>query len=132
MEARLVGVPVSTIVRPAVHRVGRWQLVAVLVVAVSLSLVGWPVWAAGAACGAAIEMLGRAYFAFYAFRYAGARQMARVANAFRRGALGKFILVMSLFGLLFWLWRDVNPVAVLTGYLAAWLHGTLLTQRLLK
>jgi ATP synthase protein I len=88
--------------------------------------------AEAALAGAMIELLGRAYFAFFAFRFTGALQMQHVVNAFRRGELGKFMLVVILFGALFSLKPGLSPVAVFVGYIASWLLGTLLGMRLLK
>lgn len=95
----------------------------------------WVVWSPAALdvlAGAAIELVSRAYFCYYAFRYAGARQIRLVVRSFRRGALGKFLLVAVLFGLLFGLNKGQFPVAVFAGYLVSWLLGTFFSMRLLR
>lgn len=122
----------NTIARPAVFRVSISQLLLTGALAALLFAVAGENVALGFALGSLVEIAGRAYFAFYAFRYAGARQMPQVARSFRQGMLGKFILQMLLFGWLFWQWRDINAAAVFCGYASAWLYGTLVTQRLLK
>lgn len=121
----------TTIFRPPVHRIAIVQLLAAIAVFCGLWLVK-PLFAEAALAGAMIELLGRAYFAFFAFRFAGAQQMRLVVNAFRRGELGKFVLAAVLFGALFSLKPDVPPVAVFVGYIASWLLGTWLGMRLLK
>ena len=123
--------PRASIVRPPVHRITGGQL---LVLAPLLVVLVWlaPVWGLSAAAGVMIEVSGRAYFAFYAFRFAGARQMRDVMRSFRRGELGKFMLVTLLFGAVFALWREAQPVAVFVGYFLAWLLGTVLGMRWLK
>ena len=122
----------NTIARPAVFRVSISQMLLAGAVAALVFAMFDGNAALGFVFGSAIEIAGRAYFAFYAFRYAGARQMSQVARSFRQGMLGKFILQMLLFGWVFWQWRDINAAAVFCGYASAWLYGTLVTQRLLK
>ena len=122
----------NTIARPAVFRVSVSQILLAAAVSAALFVVAGVSVAQGFALGCMIEIAGRAYFGFYAFRYAGARQMPLVARSFRQGMIGKFILQMLLFGWLFWQMRDINAAAVFAGYAGAWLYGTLVTQRLLK
>ncbi|HQQ63398.1 MAG TPA: ATP synthase subunit I [Pseudomonadales bacterium] len=121
----------TTIPRPPVHRIAIVQLLVAIIAFCAL----WffmPAIAVAVLAGAMIELLGRAYFAFFAFRFAGAQQMRLVVNAFRRGESGKFVLVVVLFGALFSLKPGLSPVAVFVGYLASWLLGTLLGMRLVK
>ena len=92
----------------------------------------WPEHAKAAALGVAIEMAGRAYFAYHAFRFIGARQASLVLRSLKRGEAGKFLMVAISFGALFLLAPDISPVAVFTGYLASWFFGTAFSIRLLK
>jgi ATP synthase protein I len=121
----------ASIPRPPIHRIILAQVIA-LVPPLLLLWWAWPRFASAFLAGAIIEVLGRAYFSFYAFRYVGARQMREVVRSFRRGEMGKFILVAVLFGLLFALFRHLPPVAVFAGYLLAWLFGTVLGMRLFR
>lgn len=121
----------ASITRPPVYRVTLVQL-AVLVPSVLALWFFWPALGVAVLAGAVIEILARAYFSFYAFRFIGAQQMRQVMRSFRRGELGKFMLVAVLFGGLFAADKNLHPLAVFAGYFAAWLLGTLLSMRLLK
>lgn len=121
----------ASIPRPPVYRITLAQLAVFL----PLAAVAWfvrPMWAKAFLAGAVIEILARAYFGFYAFRFIGARQIRQVMRSFRRGELGKFMLVAVLFGGLFAADKSLQPLIVFAGYFAAWLLGTLLSMRLLK
>lgn len=121
----------ASITRPPIYRITLVQL-AVLVPSVVVLWLFWPALAIAVLAGAVIEILARAYFGFYAFRFIGAQQMRQVMRSFRRGELGKFMLVAVLFGGLFAADRNLHPLAVFVGYFGAWLLGTLLSMRLLK
>lgn len=121
----------ASITRPPIYRITLAQLVVLLPSVVVLWLF-WPAWAIAMLAGAVIEILARAYFGFYAFRFTGAQQMHQVMRSLRRGELGKFMLVAVLFGGLFAVGKNLHPLAVFTGYFGAWLLGTLLSMRLLK
>ncbi len=121
----------ASIPRPPIYRITLVQLATFVPLVLALWF-AWPVLAKAVLAGAIIEMLGRAYFGFYAFRCIGARQMRQVMQSFRRGELGKFMLVAILFGGLFAADKNLHPIAVFTGYFAAWLLGTVLSMRMLK
>ena len=121
----------ASIPRPPVYRITLVQLV----VLVPPVLVLWffkPMWAKAVLAGAMIEILARAYFGFYAFRYMGAQQMRLVVRSLRRGELGKFLLVAVLFGGLFVANKGLQPLPVFAGYLTAWLLGVVLSMRMLR
>jgi len=125
-KAQHTGIP-----RPPVYRI---TLVQVAVLAV-LTAILWPIWPAGAAAlfwGGMVEALPRLYFGIYAFRFVGARQARQVMASFRRGQVGKFVLVAVLFGGLFALNKSVAPAAVFGGYVASWLLGMILSARWLR
>ena len=121
----------ASIPGPPVYRVILVQLL-VLVPLLGLLVLLSPRWGWSAAAGAVIELAGRAYFSFYAFRFIGARQMREVMRSFRKGELGKFMLVALLFAALFAQGSAVAPAAVFGGYLVAWLLGTVLGMRWLR
>jgi ATP synthase protein I len=121
----------ASIPRPPVHRITFAQLLALAPV-LGVPWFFWPKLAIAGLAGAMIEVLARAYFGFYAFRYTGALQMRQVVRSFRRGELGKFMLVAVSFGALFALDKNLHPAAVFIGYLVAWLLGTIFSMRLLK
>ncbi len=121
----------ASIPRPPVYRITVAQLV-VLTPPVAALWLAWPALAKAVLAGAIIEILARAYFGFYAFRFIGALQVRQVMRSFRRGELGKFMLVAVLFGALFAADKNLHPLAIFTGYFAAWLLGTVLSMRLLR
>lgn len=120
-----------TIAKPPVHRIAVAQLIA-LMPPLGVLWLFQPLQAKAAMAGVMIELSARAYFAFYAFRFTGAQQMRQVVRSFRRGELGKFMLVVVLFGALFALNKAIPPIAVFTGYFISWLLGTLLSMRMLR
>ena len=121
----------TSIPRPPIYRITLVQLGVLLPPVVALWFV-WPSLAKAVFAGAVIEIVARAYFGFYAFRFIGARHMRQVMRSFRRGELGKFVLVAVLFGVLFAANKNFNPIAVFVGYLAAWLLGAWSSMRLLS
>lgn len=121
----------ASIPRPPVCRITLVQLF-VIVPLLALAALFSPRLAVAALAGALIEILARAYFGFYAFRYTGARQMRQVVRSFRRGELGKFMLVAILFGAVFAIDSGLQPLAVFAGYMAASLLGVVLSMRLLR
>jgi F0F1-type ATP synthase assembly protein I len=85
----------------------------------------------GAASGAATELVGRAYFGYYAFQYIGAQKAHQVRRAMMQGQLGKFVLVAVMFGLLFVSSWKINPIDVFTGYCVSWMLGVYMSARVL-
>lgn len=127
----MTGQGCESIKRPLIYRITLLQLV-IVVPCVLGALLIWPAAALGMLAGALIELVSRAYFGYYAFRFIGAQQISLVVGAFRRGEFGKFILVAVLFGLLFILAPDVQPLAVFVGYLVSWFVGACLSFRMLR
>lgn len=121
----------ASIPRPPIHRITLTQLAVLMPSVVVLWLV-WPATAKAVLAGAMIEILGRAYFGFYAFRFIGAQQSRQMMRAFRQGELGKFVLVAVLFGGIFAADKSLQPLMVFAGYFAAWLLGTFASMRLLR
>jgi ATP synthase protein I len=120
-----------TIPRPPVYRIMISQLL-VLAPVIGILWALWPSVVFAVLAGAMIEILARTYFGYYAFRYIGAQQMHQVVSSFKRGELGKFVIVAVLFGALFSLNKGQPPAAVFTGYLVSSLFGAILSMRLLK
>ena len=56
--------------------------------------------------GSAIFLIPNAYFAWHAFRYAGAARARQVARSFYKGQTAKFLLTAIMFAVLF---KTVNP-----------------------
>ncbi len=73
--------------------------------------------------GGAICILGQAYFAMRVFRFAGARAADKVLNSFYAGEVGKFVLVLVMFALVFkfvdQLKTPANALLLFMGFLMA-------------
>ena len=116
--------------KPLVHLITVGQIA----VLSPLLLIGYlllPGHVLGAAGGAVIELVGRAYFGYYAFRFVGAQKAHQVRRAFMQGQLGKFVLVAVMFGLLFVSLSQLNPIDVFTGYCFSWMLGVYMSVRVL-
>ncbi|RYY78438.1 MAG: F0F1 ATP synthase subunit I [Moraxellaceae bacterium] len=82
--------------------------------------------AQSAALGALLCWLGSAYFAWQAFRQGGASASKQIVGAMYKGMIGKFVIVIVGFILIF---RSVSPLsmpALLAGFVlvqaVAWLY----------
>jgi ATP synthase protein I len=102
---------------PPVHRIVLVQLA--LLVALSLiSLASNKVFAYSVFSGGLIAIVPQAYFAALAFRLRGARSAKAIARSSYVGELGKFVLSVAGFALVFAVVRPINSPAVFVGYLA--------------
>ncbi len=101
----------SGISRPPI---GRWLLFqCVMLILIGLAfLVKSPVASYSALLGGLIFLLPNAYFAFKAFRYAGARAARQIISSFYQGEAGKLILCAVLFTTVF-IWIQPLDVAAL-------------------
>ena len=102
---------------PPVHRITLAQLV----VLVPLCLLTWQlangVSAYSLLCGALVGVVPQAWFASIAFRRRGARRAQEAARAAYAGELGKFLLSVAGFGLVFAVVRPIDALAVFAGFL---------------
>lgn len=102
----------------------KWQLLlAGLIVAAAFAAGG--LWSGySAAMGSGIALAGTLYFAWQAFRFAGATAAKAILNSFYRGEAGKFFLTVLLFGAVFLHVKAVQPGWLFAGFalpqLAAW------------
>jgi ATP synthase protein I len=69
-------------------------------------------------CGGLVAILPQAYFAARAFRWRGASAARQIARASYAGEIGKFILSVAGFALVFAAVRPIEGAAVFIGYLA--------------
>ena len=107
----------AEIARPPVHRIALVQLA--LLIALSLiSLASNTVFAYSVFGGGLIAIVPQAYFAALAFRSRGARSAKVIARSSYAGELGKFVLSVAGFALVFAVVRPINSPAVFVGYLA--------------
>lgn len=107
----------AEITRPPVHRITLVQLV--LLVSLCLLLLAFDtVFAYSVLSGGLIAIVPQAYFAMLAFRWRGARSARAMARSSYAGELGKFLLSVAGFALVFAVLRPINGPAVFGGYLA--------------
>lgn len=85
-----------------------------------------PMIAKNAASGALIGWLGSVYFAWQAFRQSGASASRSVLGGFYRGMIGKFVIIVIGFSVVFAMLRPLSAGAVLIGFgsvqLMAWIY----------
>jgi F0F1-type ATP synthase assembly protein I len=91
------------------------QLLVGFCIAFSLFLSG-PAYALGGAVGATISLLGNGFFVFAVFRHAGAQRAQSIATSLFVGEIGKLIIVVTLFALVFLL-AQLPALPILTGFI---------------
>jgi ATP synthase protein I len=106
----------AEIARPPVHRITLAQL-AVLVTLCLLLLARDEVCAYSVLSGGLIAVVPQAWFAARAFRWRGARCARDIARSSYAGEIGKFILSVAGFAVVFATVRPIDGLAVFAGYL---------------
>lgn len=90
--------------------------------------------AKSAVLGAFVAWLGSAYFAWQAFRQSGANASKSILGGFYRGMVGKFVIVVVGFSLVFAMVRPLSAGAVLIGFalvqLMAWFYPLWINRRI--
>ena len=107
----------AEIARPPVHRITLAQLV-VLVPLCLLLLALDKVCAYSVLSGGLIAIVPQAYFAAVAFRRRGARSARAIARAGYTGEIGKFLLSIAGFAVVFAAVKPIDGLAVFAGFLA--------------
>lgn len=106
----------AEITRPPVHRITLVQLGALG--PMCLLLVAYDkVFALSALCGGLIAVVPQAYFATLAFRWRGAKSARAIARSSYAGEVGKFLLSVAGFAVVFATLRPIDGLAVFAGYL---------------
>ena len=107
----------AEIAHPPVHRITLAQLA--LLIPICLVLLAFDnVVAYSVLSGGLIAIVPQAYFAALAFRWRGAQSASNIARSSYAGEVGKFVLSVAGFGLVFALLRPIHSPAVFVGYLA--------------
>ena len=106
----------AEILRPPVHRITLVQL-AILVLLCLILLGSDKVRAYSVFSGGLIAILPQAYFAALAFRWRGARSARAIARSSYAGQVGKFLLSVTGFAVVFVALRPIDAPAVFAGYL---------------
>jgi len=107
----------AEIARPPVYRITLAQLV-ILVLLCLVLLVSDKVRAYSVLSGGLIAILPQAYFAALAFRWRGARSARAIARSSYAGQVGKFLLSIAGFAVVFVALRPLDAPAVFAGYVA--------------
>lgn len=82
------------------------------------------------ALGGAIQILPNLYFAMQAFRFQGARATRQALIAFNKGEVGKFLLTVIGFAVVFAMVKPLNVAAVFCAYAAMLLVQVMVTYRI--
>ena len=106
----------AEILRPPVHRITLVQL-AILVLLCLILLGSDKVRAYSVFSGGLIAILPQAYFAALAFRWRGARSARAIARSSYAGQVGKFLLSVTGFAVVFVALRPIDAPAVFASYL---------------
>ena len=107
----------ADIARPPVHRITLVQLAVLVPLCLLTWLVVNSVSAYSLLCGALVSVLPQAWFASIAFRRRGARRAQAAARMAYAGEVGKFLLSVTGFALVFALVRPLDAPAVFAGFL---------------
>lgn len=109
------------------------QLVVIPMVALVAAILFDLTVAKSAASGALIGWLGSVYFAWQAFRQSGATASRSILGGFYRGMIGKFVIVVVGFSMVFAMVRPLSAGAVLIGFasvqLMAWVYPLWINKR---
>ncbi|MFK7975273.1 MAG: ATP synthase subunit I [Halioglobus sp.] len=107
----------AEIARPPIHRIPLAQLAILVPVGLGLVISGKAVFVAYSfLCGGLVAILPQAYFAIRAFRWRGARSAQAIARAGYSAEIGKFVLSVAGFALVFALVRPIHGPAVFVGF----------------
>lgn len=100
-----------------------------VIFAVVLYLAGYPFVAASFILGAVVHIVPHAFLGWRMFKHHGASQAAAITRGFYAGVLGKWLLTIAIFSLVYtqpWL----QPVAFMLGFVGATLLTWVLTSRM--
>ena len=121
----------AQLAKPPLLKIFGLQIIVWLMVSAGLLLSDW-LTAYSALLGGFIALVPNAYFARWAFRYAGAQAAAAVAQSFYRGEAGKFILTAVLFASVFALVKPLNALSLFLMYVFMVALNWILALRLLQ
>ena len=73
--------------------------------------------------GGLISTVPNGYFARKAFRYRGARYTEQIIKSFYAGEVGKMVMTVGMFALVFAGIKPLNPLAVIVSYVVTIIAG---------
>ncbi|MGH1486638.1 MAG: ATP synthase subunit I [Cellvibrionaceae bacterium] len=88
-----------------------------------------PVLAYSALIGGLIFWLPNAYFTLYAFRFRGAQAAAAVLRSMYRGEIGKFVLTIVGFSIVFSVVKPLEPISLFLTYIVMTVTHWILVSR---
>lgn len=108
--------PGAELARPPVHRITLAQLAILVLVCLPLlaydTVIAWSL-----AAGGLIAIIPQAYFAHLAFRWQGAKSARAMARSSYAGEIGKFLLSVAGFAVVFATVRPIHGPSVFAGFL---------------
>ena len=107
----------AEIASPPVHRITLAQLACLVIICLVLMAFD-KVCAYSLASGGLIAIVPQAYFARRAFRWRGASSARAIASSSYAGEIGKFVLSVAGFAVVFAMVRPIDGLAVFVGYMA--------------
>ena len=106
----------AKIARPPAHRIAIVQIIVLVIAWWALNATN-PVLAQSVVAGGLVAVVPQAYFAYRVFSRRGARAAQQIARASYVGEVGKFLLAVVGFALVFALLRPIEGWAVFAGYI---------------
>ncbi len=121
----------TSIKKPSVYRVAITQVC--VLVPLCLLLAQYDKTAAFSAfLGGLLCLLPQAYFTLSAWQYTGARSAQRVARGFYRGEVGKYVLTLVGFAIVFSRVKDLDVMALFGAYIFMLMLQFVLNAKLIK
>jgi ATP synthase protein I len=106
----------ASLPRPPAHRITLAQLAILAMLSGGVYYAAYPEVAESLFLGGLIAVLPQAYFTWRVFRHGGAQSASRIARASYAGEIGKFLLAVAGFALVFAFHRPLVAWAVFAGY----------------
>lgn len=108
----------AKIPRPPVFKITLVQLAVLVALCLLMLKIYNQTYAYSAASGGIIAIVAQAYFAALAFRWRGAVSARAIAKSSYTGEIGKYVLSVAGFAVVFSTVRPIDGLAVFAGYLA--------------
>lgn len=91
-----------------------------------------PAWVASATLGAALFIVPQLYFTYYVFRYRDWNNAGLIIYSLKWGELGKFLLTLSGFALVWRFYSRANVPVLMCAYGLFWLAQLFIANALAK
>ncbi|WP_460049247.1 ATP synthase subunit I [Sessilibacter sp. MAH2] len=120
----------GSIQRPPVFKASFIQLILLVATTVLAYLLSSKVIAYSILLGGLLVVLPNVYFAFYAFRFMGSRQVGSALHSIYRGEMGKFTLTLVGFALVFLLVKPLHSQALFSAFVVTTVIHWITTSKL--